>query len=306
MLPKLFSRCLFMSCAFIAALRAAPSVAFDAAETAKEFAGRTIASAPHDWQLGFQEALSPTMKDMVSFHDLLLVVIILITVFVLGLLGYTCVRFSAKNNPVPSTTTHNTLIEVVWTVVPVLILVAVSVRSLQVLYHVGTVPESEITLKVTGYQWYWEYDYPEEGIGFVSNMLTDDQIAEVQTELKKSGSDAPVYRLLETDNVIVLPVNTNVRVQMTSADVIHSWAVPALGVKTDTVPGRLNETWLNIEKEGYYFGQCSELCGRLHAFMPITIKAVSAEEYEAWVVKAKEEFAVMPDTDISPAFLAAK
>lgn len=274
------------------------AAAFDAAETAKEFAARTVAAAPEDWQLGLQPALSPVMEDMVSFHNIMLVLIFAIAIFVMALLAYVCVRFRAKKNPVPSHTSHHTLLEVVWTVVPVVILVGVSVKSLQTLYHANTVPAAEVTLKVTGYQWYWEYHYPDEGINFVSNMLSDEQLEEVRAELDKIGSDAPVYRLLETDNVVVLPVDTDIRVQLTGADVIHSWALPALGIKTDTVPGRLNETWMRINKEGYYFGQCSELCGRLHAFMPVTVKAVSKEAYAAWVEQAKAEFGAV-DTGAS-------
>ncbi len=218
--------------------------------------------------LGFQEHATPMKAKMEWFHnDLLLPIITVITIFVLILLIWVVVRFNAKANPVPSKTTHNVVLEVIWTLVPVIILVVIVVPSMKMLYYIDKTPDAEMTLKVTGHQWYWEYDYPDHGeINFLANLDRE----------KKP-------RLLATDNPVVLPVDTNIRLLMTSADVIHAWAVPAFGVKLDTVPGRLNETWVRIEKEGTFYGQCSELCGKDHGFMPIEVKAVSKAEFAQWV-----------------------
>lgn len=235
-----------------------------------------LADQPHPWQLGLQDAASPVKHQLDSFHNLLVVIIVAITLFVLGLLIYVCVRFRASANPTPSRTSHNTLIEVVWTVVPVIILIVIAVPSFRVLYFLEVTPEAEMTLKVTGRQWYWDYEYPDHGgIAFSSYMVTDDQL--------KPGQP----RLLETDRRVVLPVDTTVRVQVTAGDVIHSWAMPSFGIKKDAVPGRMNETWLKIEHEGVYYGQCSEICGINHGFMPIAIEAVSKEKFAEWVEKAK-------------------
>jgi cytochrome c oxidase subunit II len=224
------------------------------------------------WQLNLQEAASPLMHSVHDFHDILLVVITLITLFVLALLIWVMVRFNEKANPVPSKTSHNTLIEVVWTVVPVLILVIIAIPSFQLLYQSDDVAESEMTLKVTGYQWYWGYEYPDHGdISFEAYMKADDELLPGEP------------RLLTTDTAVVIPVKTNIQVLVTSADVGHSWALPANGHKTDAWPGRINHLPLYIEEPGMYYGQCSELCGRNHGFMPIMVKAVTKEEFDAWV-----------------------
>ncbi|WP_029009744.1 cytochrome c oxidase subunit II [Azospirillum halopraeferens] len=238
--------------------------------------GTAIAGQPQPWQLGLQEQASPVMGQLVSFHNLLLVIITVITLFVLALMGYVMFRFSAKRNPQATKTSHNTLLEVAWTVVPVIILVVVAVPSFRVLYFLEQVPESEMTIKVTGRQWYWDYEYPDHNnIAFSSYM--------VQEEDLKPGQP----RLLATDTNVVLPVGTTVRIQITAGDVIHAWAMPAFGIKKDAVPGRLNETWVRIEKEGLYYGQCSEICGVNHGFMPITVEAVSKEKFAEWVEQAK-------------------
>lgn len=230
----------------------------------------------HDWQIDFIKPSSPVMHQFATLHHELLFIVFGVSFFVLALLAYVCFRFRAKNNPKPSTTTHHTLLEIVWTLVPVLILVMIAIPSLRALYYADQVPESDMTLKVIGYQWYWGYEYPDNGdISFVSNLIPDDELKSDQ------------LRLLSVDNPVVLPVDTNIRVQITAADVIHSWAVPALGVKRDAVPGRLNETWLRIEEPGIYYGQCSELCGMRHGFMPIEIKAVSKQEFKDWVEQTK-------------------
>ena len=229
-------------------------------------------SMPHPWQFGFPEAASPVKKQMDHFHNILLVVITVITAFVTILLGYTCIRFRAKRNPIPSKTTHNTLIEIIWTAVPVLILVLIAIPSIRLLYYSDRIEKPDMTLKVIGYQWYWGYVYPDNGnIAFESYLIKDEDL--------KPGQ----IRLFDVDKEVVLPVDTNIRVIMTGSDVIHSWAVPALGVKKDAVPGRLNETWMRIDKPGIYYGQCSELCGQGHGFMPIKVHAVSKPEFAAWV-----------------------
>ncbi|HEY4136062.1 MAG TPA: cytochrome c oxidase subunit II [Alphaproteobacteria bacterium] len=238
------------------------------------------ADVPQPWKFGFQDAATPVADDIHALHHLLLIIITIITLFVLALLLYVIIRFNAKNNPTPSRTSHNTLIEVLWTVLPVMILVVIAIPSFKLLYFMDRTATPELTLKVTGHQWYWSYEYQDNGdISFDSLIVPEDQL--------KPGQ----HRLLEVDNQVVLPVNTNIRVLVTSEDVIHSWAVPAFGVKIDTVPGHLNETWMRIERPGTYYGQCSELCGVNHGFMPIAVKAVSKEDFEKWTEEAKKKFA---------------
>ncbi len=241
------------------------------------------AGQPTDWGLGFQDSVSPVMDDLVWFDNFLLVLITVISLFVLALLVIIMVRFNAKRNPEPSKTTHNTFIEVVWTVVPILILVVVAVPSFRLLYKQMEIPEADLTIKAIGYQWYWGYEYPDhDGLFFESLMLEDDELAEGQP------------RLLATDTDVVVPVNATVRLQITSEDVIHAWAIPSFGVKMDAVPGRLNETWFRATEVGTYYGQCSELCGIRHAYMPITVKVVTQEEFDEWILWAKEEYAAAP------------
>jgi len=244
------------------------------------FSAAALASQPVPWQTGFQAAVTPVMEQINDFHNLLLVIIIVITIFVTALMMYVMWRFSAKNNPEPTKTTHNTLLEVVWTAVPIMILVVIAVPSLKLLYLEDKAPNAEMTLKVTANQFYWNYEYPDHG-GFAFDATMVDA-----ADLK-----AGEPRLLTTDEAVVIPVNTEVRVLLAAADVIHAWAVPAFGVKTDAVPGRLNETWFKATKEGTYYGQCSELCGSNHGFMPIMVKVVSKEDFAKWVVKAKVEHA---------------
>ncbi|WP_293948580.1 cytochrome c oxidase subunit II [Sneathiella sp.] len=249
------------------------------------------AGQPSPWQLTFQEALSPVATEQHIFHELLLWIISAISLLVLALLIYVILRFNKRANPAPSKTSHNTLIEIIWTVVPIMILIVIMIPSLKLLYFGDRIEEPDMTLKAIGYQWYWGYEYmDEEGLAFEAVMIQEEDLKEGQP------------RLLTTDNAIVLPVDTNIRVLVTSEDVIHAWAMPSLGVKMDAVPGRLNETWIRIEKEGMYYGQCSELCGALHGFMPIMVKAVSKEEYASWLVTAKEQFA----SNSAPAMKFAK
>jgi cytochrome c oxidase subunit II len=239
-----------------------------------------MAAFPLPWQLGFQEAATPVMAGFDHMHNYLLVVITGICLFVLLLLIIICVRFNEKRNPVPATFTHNTKLEIIWTLLPVIILVTIAVPSMKTLYFAGKLEQPEMTLKVIGHQWYWEYQYPD-----ADNMKFDSVIVK-DADLKPGQ-----LRLLEVDNRVVVPVNTNIRVLITAADVIHSWAVPSFGVKKDAVPGRLNETWFRVNKPGTYYGQCSELCGIDHGFMPIVVQAVSKEDYAKWLEEAKKKFA---------------
>jgi cytochrome c oxidase subunit II len=234
---------------------------------------------PSPWQLGLQQSASPIMDDIVWFHDFLLWVILAISLFVLVLLGIIVVKFNARANPVPSRTTHNTTIEILWTVIPVLILVTIAVPSFRLLFYQLNVPKADLTVKVTGKQWFWSYSYPDSKFEFDSLMVQDKDI--------KAGQ----LRLLSVDNEMVVPVNKVVHVQVTGADVIHSFSVPSFGVKIDAIPGRLNETWFKAEREGMYYGQCSQLCGRDHAFMPIAVRVVSDKEYSAWLDGAKKKYA---------------
>jgi cytochrome c oxidase subunit II len=235
---------------------------------------------PFPWQLDLQEAFSPVAADQQVFHDMLLWIISIISVFVLLLLIYVMVRYNKKANPTPSKTSHNTLIEILWTVVPIMILIVIMIPSLKLLYYGDRIETPDMTIKAIGYQWYWGYEYTDEDdLTFEAIMLEEDEL--------KAGQP----RLLATDNAIVLPVDTNIRILVTAEDVLHAWAMPSLGVKMDAVPGRLNETWMRIEKTGTYYGQCSELCGSRHGFMPIMVKAVSKEDYAKWLVEAKKEFA---------------
>ncbi len=251
---------------------------------------------PRPWQIGFQDPASPVMSEIVWFHGLLLWIITAIALFVLGLMIFVMIRFRASRNPTPSRTAHNTLLEVIWTVVPILILVFIAIPSFRLLYFENRTPEAAMTLKVIGHQWYWSYEYPDHG-NFTFDAIIACRTHDECDEMAEGG-EAPL-RLLDTDYRVVLPVGTNVRVLLTSDDVIHSWAVPSLGIKTDGIPGRLNETWLRVEEAGVYYGQCSELCGMDHGFMPIAVEAVSKEAFEQWVAEAKQEFARVDEVGAS-------
>ena len=244
--------------------------------------GFASAAQPEPWQMNFQEAATPLMEQIVRFHDVyLLPTIIIISLFVLALLAIVVVKFNEKSNPNPSRTTHNTTIEVLWTVIPVAILVVIAVPSFKLLYKSDVIPKVDMTIKATGHQWYWNYEYVDHGkFSFDAYMIADEDLKEGQP------------RLLETDNRVVIPSNSIVRVQVTAADVLHAWTIPAFGRKIDAVPGRLNEIWIGpVKNEGVYYGQCSELCGVNHGFMPITVEVVSKDKFNAWVEKARKEFA---------------
>jgi cytochrome c oxidase subunit II len=239
-----------------------------------------LAAQPEPWQLGFQAAASPVMEQIDSLHNLLMWIITLISFFVLALLGYACFRYRASRSPSPSRRTHNTVLEIAWTALPVLILVVIAIPSFKLLYYMDRVQEADLTLKATGRQWYWSYEYPDQGnLTFDAYMVADADLEPGQP------------RLLTTDTAVVLPVDTNIRLLTTASDVIHSWAMPAFGIKLDAIPGKVNETWMRIEEPGMYYGQCSELCGDYHGFMPIMIRAVPKDEFDAWAKQAQEEMA---------------
>lgn len=233
---------------------------------------------PSPWEMTLQQSATPVMDDIIWFHNLLLWTISIITLFVLVLLVVVMIKFNAKANPTPSRTTHNTLIEVVWTVVPVLILVAIAIPSFRLLFKQLDIPKAEVTVKATGKQWYWTYSYPDNGPFEFDSLLVRDKEP----------------RLLGVDNEMVVPVNKVVRVITTGADVIHAFTVPSFGIKIDSIPGRINETWFKATKEGMYYGQCSELCGKDHAFMPIAVRVVSDQAYAAWLEDARKRFASVP------------
>ena len=249
-------------------LGAAAILAFCGAAYAKE-------GQPAPWQLGFQPPASPIMEQIHSFHTYVTIIITVIALFVLGLLVYVMARFNEKRNPDPSRTTHNTALEIAWTVVPVLILVAIAIPSFRLLFAQYDFPKADLTITATGSQWYWTYEYPDHGITFDSIMVPEADLKEGQP------------RLLTVDREVVVPVNKNVIVGLKSNDVIHDWALPSFGVKLDAVPGRLQTTWFRAEREGIFYGQCSELCGRNHAFMPIAVRVVSEAEFADWLAKTK-------------------
>jgi cytochrome c oxidase subunit 2 len=234
---------------------------------------------PSPWQIGLQQSASPVMDSLVSFHNFLLVIITLIAVFVLALLLIVMVKFNARANPTPTKTTHNTLLEVLWTVVPVVILVVIAVPSFRLLFYQQNIPPADLTVKATGKQWYWSYTYPDSKFEFDSIMLREKEL--------KPGQP----RLLAVDNAMFVPVNKVVRVQVIGAEVIHAFTVPSFGIKIDAIPGRLNETWFKATREGVYSGQCSELCGKDHAFMPSEVHVVSEQAFAAWSEDAKKKYA---------------
>ena len=240
-----------------------------------------FADAPTPWQLDFQQPATPVGQAIVSLHNEVLVIITVITLFVVGLLLYVIVRFNAKRHPVAAKTTHNTVLEVLWTVVPVLILVLIAVPSFKLLYFEGHNAHAEMTIKITGHQWYWTYDYPDQGdLSFDSNMIPDEDAV-------KAGKP----RLLAVDNPLVVPVGTVIRVLVTGTDVIHSWFVPSFGVQEYAVEGRLNEAWMTVNTPGTYYGQCNQICGINHPFMPIQVIAMAKDDFAKWLAQAQKDHA---------------
>lgn len=248
-----------------------------------------LAGQPYERQLGLQQPASTSATLIYEFHNMMLWIIIAIALFVLALLVWVVIRYNKRMNPVPSKTSHNVVLEIMWTVIPVVILIIIAIPSFQLLYYTDRTADPELTIKVTGYQWYWGYSYPDhpQVEDFLSYMIADGDINEENNEV----------RLLSTDTKVVLPIDTNIQILVTAADVLHSWAVPSMGLKMDAVPGRMNETWVNITKPGIYYGQCSELCGKDHAYMPIEIHAVTKEEFEAWAGPTQTALDAMEEQD---------
>lgn len=252
------------------------------------------AGAPRDWEMNLQPMVTENGHRIVALHNALLIIITVITLFVLGLMIYACWRFNEKKNPVPSKTTHSTVLEVAWTVLPILILLGIAIPSFRLLRFQLILPTGDITVKATGKSnWQWEYEYPKDqgGFSFISAMLTEDEIKKAAADGSRKLEDMP--RLLAVDNEMVLPVNKTVILQVTGEGIIHNFALPAFGVKIDAIPGRINQTWFKAEREGLYYGQCSRLCGANHAFMPIAIRVVSEEAYAKWLDDAKKKFAAV-------------
>ncbi|MBA76224.1 MAG: cytochrome c oxidase subunit II [Tistrella sp.] len=240
----------------------------------------------HDWQLNLQAPATPVMERVVDLHDILLYICFGVSIFVLALLVVVVLRFNRKSNPTPSKRSHHTLLEIGWTVAPILILVVIAIPSFRLIYFENKVEEADLTIKAIGHQWYWSYEYPDNGnFTFISNMLEGDALP------------AGGHRLLEVDNRVVVPAGKTIRLLITSEDVLHSFAMPSFGVKMDAVPGRLNETWFRVEKPGVYYGQCSEICGVRHGFMPIVIEARAEGDFENWVTEAQGRFARVDGTD---------
>ena len=248
------------------------------------FSGLSAAALPFNYEMGMQPAASPVMEQIEDFHRLLVYIIVFVCLFVLALLVWIVIKYRAGANAVPSKVHHNTLLEVAWTLIPVIILVFIAVPSFRLLYFESAIPNPDVTIKAIGKQWFWTYEYPGANAGF-----TYDSLGLSDADAAKAGKP----RLLGVDNPIYVPVNKVVEVQTMGADVIHSWAMPQMGVKMDAVPGRINQTWFKATKEGVFYGQCSELCGARHAYMPIELHVVSDEEYAAWLAKSKEQYAAL-------------
>ena len=236
---------------------------------------------PVNWQLGLQAAADDRMSRIISLHNFVLWIITIICLFVLGLLAWIMIRYNARSNPRPTATTHNTILEVLWTVIPVAILVMIAIPSFRLLYYHDVIPTADLTIKAIGKQWYWSYEYPDNGNFTFDALMLSDRVAAQNGE----------PRMLGTNNHIIVPVNKTVRVLTTGADVIHAWAMPAFGVKIDAVPGKINATWFRANREGKFYGECSELCGARHAYMPITVEVVSQERFDQWVQEARTKFA---------------
>ena len=259
-------------------------LAFGMAVVALCLAPPSVAAEPQAWAFGFQKGASPTMERIQSLAGFINAVIVSITILVSALLGYACWRFSAKRNPKPANWSHNTPLEVAWTAIPAVILLLIAIPSFRLLYFMDRVQDADLTVKIVGHQWYWSYEYPDQDFKFDSMIVAEEDL--------KPGQP----RLLTADNELVVPAGVPIRLQMTADDVIHSWAVPAFGVKSDAVPGRLNESWVQVNESGVYYGQCSQLCGINHGFMPIHVRALPKEEFEAWAAAAKHKFAHLDGT----------
>jgi cytochrome c oxidase subunit II len=252
-----------------------------------------VIGVPHDWQMGFPASYTPVMAKVAALHDLLLVIISLISAFVLALLLYVMWRFHASRHPVPSTVTHNTVIEILWTILPILILVVIAVPSFRLLYYGDKAQDAAMTVKVTGHQWYWSYEYPDQG-----NLSIDSRILSEADRAKLKPNEP---RMLAVDQEMVIPSNTVIRVIGTAADSMHGWTVWGFGIKKTVIPGRLNEGWIEVPKEGIYFGQCSQICGQDHSYMPIAVRVVSKTEFDTWVAQKKKAAGLLPESGLASA-----
>ena len=252
-----------------------------------------IVGVPHDWQMNFPPAYTPLMEKVESLNDLLLIIISLICAFVAALIIYAVWRFHASRNPVATTTTHNTVIEIAWTVLPILILVIIAIPSFRLLYYGDKATDAAFTVKVTGHQWYWSYEYPDQG-----NFSIDSRILSEADRVKQKPA---VPRLLAVDEEMVIPKGTTIRIIGTAADSMHGWTVPGFGIKKTVIPGRLNEGWINVRDEGFYFGQCSQICGNNHTYMPIAVRVVSKPEFDKWAEQKKKSAGLVPATDVASA-----
>lgn len=269
------------------------SVAIAALGVASSVQAQPVIGVPHDWQMNFPPAYTPLMERVESLNDLLLVIISLICIFVLALLLYAMWRFHASRNAVPTTTTHNTVIEIAWTVIPILILVIIAIPSFRLLYYGDKATDAAFTVKVVGHQWYWTYEYPDQG-----NFSVESRILAEADRIKQKPE---VPRMLAVDEEMVIPKGTTIRVIGTAADSMHGWTVPGFGIKKTVIPGRLNEGWINVRDEGYYFGQCSQICGNNHSYMPIGVRVVSKDEFDKWVEQKKKAAGLVPATDVASA-----
>lgn len=256
-----------------------------------------VVGIPHQWQMAFPPSYTTVMDKVESLHNLLLVIITLISLFVLALLLYVVFRFHVSRNPTPSMVTHNTVLEIAWTIVPILILVVIAIPSFRLLYYSDKAPDAAMTVKVTGHQWYWQYEYPDQG-----NFSIDSRILAEADRVKQKPQ---IPRLLAVDNEMVIPVNTTIRIIGTGADVMHAWTVPGFGIKKTVIPGRLNEGWINVEHEGYYFGECSQICGQNHTYMPIAVRVVSKAEFDNWVEQQKKAAGLDKPNGLAAAIIPA-
>jgi cytochrome c oxidase subunit II len=254
---------------------------------------QTVVGQPHDWQMDFPPAYTPVMERVAWLHNLLLVIISLISLFVLALLLYVMFRFHASRNPVPTTVTHNTVIEIAWTIVPILILVIIAIPSFRLLYYGDKAADAAMTVKVTGHQWYWQYEYPDQG-----NLSIDSRMLNEADRAKLKPNEP---RMLAVDEDMVIPTNTVIRVIGTSADVMHGWTVWGFGIKKTVIPGRLNEGWIEVPEEGIYYGECSQICGQDHSYMPIAVRAVSKTDFDKWVEQKKKAAGLSPATSLASA-----
>ena len=260
---------------------------------ARGASAQPVVGVPHEWQMGFPPSYTPLMDKVASLHDILLAIITAICVFVLFLLVYAMWRFHVSRNSTPTTTTHHTGLEIAWTILPILILVVIAIPSFRLLYYGDKAVDAALTVKVTGHQWYWSYAYPDQG-----NFVVESRLLSEADRVKMKPSQP---RLLAVDEEMVVPAGTTVRIVGTAADSMHGWTVPGFGIKKTVIPGRLNEGWINVPKEGYYFGQCSQICGNGHTYMPIAIRVVSKPEFDKWVEQKKKSAGLLPATDVASA-----